>query len=110
MSTLKFHLLIALLVSTAIPAHAASRHTDLDHWLANDLTPFVRDQLKNHPRFKGESLRFVVLANGNPQAMSNALALRIRDRLREAAAHRDQQTRRRDGPHLGPQSLSAPNG
>ena len=86
MSTLKFHLLVALLVSTGAPTHAASRHANLDHWLANDLTPFVRDQLKNHPRFKGETLRFVVLANGNPQAMTNALALRIRDRLREAAA------------------------
>ena len=36
--------------------------------------------------FKSESLRFVVLQNGNPQATSNSLALRTRDRLREAAA------------------------
>jgi hypothetical protein len=65
---------------------AAPRNTDLDHWVANVLTPFVTGQLASHPRFKGESLRFVVLENGNPQAMSNSLALRIRDQLRDAAA------------------------
>jgi len=54
--------------------------------LTNDVTPFVREQLKFHPRFKGESLRFVVLQDDSPQATSNSLALRIRDRLRDAAA------------------------
>ena len=78
-------LAIALLLSS-LPAGAASRHANLDAWLAHDLTPFVREQLKAHPRFKGEPLRFVVLHNGNPQATSNSLALRIRDRLRDAVA------------------------
>jgi len=79
-------LVVALLVS-GMPVGAASRHANLDTWIANDLTPFVREQLEVHPRFKGEPLRFVVLQNGNPQATSNSLALRIRDRLREAAAN-----------------------
>ena len=78
-------LAIALLLA-CLPVTAASRYVDLDTWLANDLTPFLREQLNVHPRFKGESLRFVVLKNGKPQAASNTLALQIRDRLREAVA------------------------
>ncbi|MDH3441241.1 MAG: hypothetical protein OEM63_10840 [Gammaproteobacteria bacterium] len=77
---------IATMFAASVPVSAASRQGNLDTWLMNELTPFVREQLMTHPRFKGESLRFVVLDNGNPQATSNALALRIRDRLREAAA------------------------
>jgi hypothetical protein len=86
MKSLQMSLLAALFLMAGLSASAASRHADLDAWIANDLTPFVREQLITHPRFKGESLRFVVLQNGNPHAMSNALALRVRDRLREAAA------------------------
>jgi len=84
--SLQQSLLVAALLMAGLPLGAASRHADLDAWLANDLEPFVREQLTAHPRFKGESLRFVVLKNGNPQATSNSLALRIRDRLRESAA------------------------
>jgi len=83
---LRHRLLVMLLVTAGLPVSAASRHVDLDTWLADDLVVFVRQQLLTHPRFRGESLRFVVLANGSPQPSSNALALRIRDRLREAAA------------------------
>ena len=86
MKLLPKSLLAAAFLMAASPATAASRNADLDAWIANDLTPFVREQLITHPRFKGESLRFVVLQNGNPQATSNALALRVRDHLREAAA------------------------
>ena len=86
MKLLRVHLLVTLLVTASFPAFGASRHVDLDTWIATDLTAFVREQLATHPRFKGESLRFVVLVNGNPQATSNSLALRIRDRLRESAA------------------------
>jgi hypothetical protein len=78
--------LLGLLLLISLPTGAASRHANLDAWLVNELTPFVREQLETHPRFKGESLRFVVLQNGNPQATSNSLALQIRDRLREAVA------------------------
>ncbi len=86
MKSLQPGLLVMTLLLASLPTGAASRHTDLDNWITNDLTPFVREQLKAHPRFKGESLRFVALQNGKPQATSNSLALRIRDRLREAAA------------------------
>lgn len=83
---LKNCLFIALVASGSLPVSAASRHADLDHWLATELVPFVKEQLRDHPRFRGESLRFVSMENGKPQAMSNGLTLRIRDQLREAAA------------------------
>jgi hypothetical protein len=86
MKSLQMSLLATAFLLASLPSGAASRYADLDAWLANDLTPFVREQLKTHPRFKGESLRFVVLQNGNPLATSNSLALRIRDNLREAVA------------------------
>ena len=86
MNTLLRFLTVLTMIAAGLPVTAASRNGDLDHWLVSDLTPFVRQQLMTHPRFKGESLRFVVLDNGNPQASSNALAFRIRDRLRETAA------------------------
>ncbi len=86
MKSLHWIFLVTLSLVASVPSGAASRHADLDDWLVKDLTPFVREQLQSHPRFKGESLRFVVLQNGNPQATSNSLALRIRDRLRETAA------------------------
>lgn len=82
---LRFFLGLTLFVSS-LPVTAATRNDDLNYWLVNELTPFVREQLMTHPRFKGESLRFVVLDNGNPQASSNALAFRIRDSLRETTA------------------------
>lgn len=87
MKSLLQSLLVLALLMAGLPAGAASRHADLDTWLANDLAPFIREQLTLHPRFKGERLRFVVLQNGNPQATSNSLAIRIRDRLRESAAN-----------------------
>jgi len=86
MKLLQACLLLALLAGVNPTVMAASRHASLDHWLANDVLPFIRRELTTHPRFKGESLRFVVLENGNPQAMSNSLALGIRDHLRDAAA------------------------
>ena len=86
MKLLQKSLLATVLLMAGLPLGAASRHVDFDTWLVNDLTPYVKEQLRSHPRFKGESLRFVVLQNGKPQATSNSLALRVRDGLREAAA------------------------
>lgn len=65
---------------------AAAYQADLQSWLTNDLTPYVRSQLVTQPRFRNESVRFVVLADENPQAESNKLALLIRDQLRVAVA------------------------
>ncbi len=74
-----------LLIATTL-GNAASRPADLDAWFANELMPYVRERLTSHPRFRGEPLRFVVFDNGNPQAASNALALGLRDELRDAMA------------------------
>ncbi len=79
MKSLQRGRLVIALILAWLPVNAASRHVDLDAWLVNDLTPFLKEQLNVHPRFKGEPLRFVVLQNGKPQASSNSLALRIRD-------------------------------
>lgn len=79
-------LLSLSLLLSIMPAGAAPRHASLDTWIADELTPYVRVQLKSHPRFKDEPLRFVVLENGMPQASSNSLALGVRDRLRESVA------------------------
>lgn len=67
-------------------SYSASYKTDLESWLAKDLTPYIRTQLATQPRFRNEPIRFVVLADENPQSESNKLALLIRNQLRDAVA------------------------
>jgi len=81
----RFLLLIAVIVAQAIPATAQSREKDLDRWVDRDLIPFVQQQLVVHPRFKGETVMFVVLRDNVPAPVSNALALSLRDRVLGAA-------------------------
>ena len=119
MKSLQLGLLVIALILACLPVNAASRHVDLDAWLANDLTPFLREQLNVHPRFKGESLRFVVLQNGKPQATSNSLTttphlsegVLCARRYRES--HQGTQTRSGDRSHqllkLQSQPVSAPD-
>lgn len=81
------HILLLLIVATAqaIPATAQSREKALDPWFDKELIPYVRQQLVKHPRFKDETVMFVVLNDNYPAPSSNALALKLRDRLLEAA-------------------------
>jgi hypothetical protein len=58
---------------------------DLVRWLDNDAAPFVKQQLLEHPRFKGETVMFVILEGNAPATSSNALALALRDNLLDAA-------------------------
>jgi hypothetical protein len=83
-----FALFISYLFCLAMPgeALAASYQSDLEPWIARELMPYVGDQLSTQPRFKNESVRFVVLADENPQSASNQLAMSIRDRMRDMAA------------------------
>ena len=74
-----------LLVAIAANAAAATNERDLERWLDRDAVPFVKQQLLEHPRFKGETLMFVVLDDNAPATSSNALALSLRDRLLDAA-------------------------
>jgi len=76
-------LLATLALLIAIPAAANERN--LDRWFDQELVPFVADQLVEHPRFKGETVMFVVLKDNTPASVSNALTLSLRDRLLDAA-------------------------
>lgn len=76
---------ILLIVAQAIPATAQSREKGLDQWLDRSLIPYVQQQLTVHPRFRDETVMFVVLSNNAPTPSSNALALSLRDRILEAA-------------------------
>lgn len=81
----RFAILLTLLVAQSIPIVAESREKDLDRWVDRDLIPYVRQQLLVHPRFKGETVMFVVLDENTPASSTNALALSVRDRLLAAA-------------------------
>ena len=83
--TKRILILLTILVAQAIPAVAQSREKDLDRWLDRDLIPYVRQQLLVHPRFKNETVMFVVLRDNAPASASNALALSLRDRMLTAA-------------------------
>ena len=83
----RFLMLLAVLVAQAIPATAESREKELDQWMEKDLIPHVQKQLLQHPRFKGETVMFVVLRDNVPAPVSNALAISLRDRLLDAAVN-----------------------
>ena len=78
-------ILLGILVAQSIPAVAESREKDVDRWVDRDLIPYVRQQLLVHPRFKNETVMFVVLDDNSPSSSTNALALSMRDRLLAAA-------------------------
>jgi hypothetical protein len=81
----RFMLLLTILVAQSIPTVAESREKDVNRWVDSDLIPYVRQQLLVHPRFKDETVMFVVLDDNAPASTTNALALSIRDRLLAAA-------------------------
>ena len=80
-------LILVVAAAQAIPTTAESREKDLDRWMDRELIPHVRQQLLVHPRFKGETVMFVVLKDSAPTPVSNALALSLRDRLLDAAVN-----------------------
>ncbi len=72
-----------LMLLASLPAVASERN--LDYWVEDQLVPYVTEQLATHPRFRGETVMFVVLDGETPASASNELALSIRDRLLDAA-------------------------
>ena len=74
-----------LLFLISANAAAATNERDLERWLDRDAVPFVKQQLLEHPRFKGETIMFVVLEDNAPATSTTALALSLRDRLLDAA-------------------------
>ena len=79
--------LITALVLIAASANiaTAANERDLEQWLDREAVPFVRTALLEHPRFKGETVMFVVLDKNATATTSNDLALSLRDRLLDAA-------------------------
>ncbi|MEE4162347.1 MAG: hypothetical protein V2I25_07530 [Woeseiaceae bacterium] len=73
----------AILLLSTVAAHG--RDLDLDEWLDRELIPHVTGQLTQHPRFRDETILFVVLENDSPAPVTNSLALALRDRLLDAA-------------------------
>jgi hypothetical protein len=80
-------LIVLVLIAQAIPATAQSREKDLDKWLDREAIPHVRQQLLVHPRFKGETVMFVVMRDNLPAPQTNSLAISLRDRLLDAAVN-----------------------
>jgi hypothetical protein len=77
---------VAMIVSLALAAlPAIAAEPDLDRWFDKELVPYATSQLVEHPRFKGESVMFVVLEDNVPASVSNNLAISLRDRLLDAA-------------------------
>ena len=83
--TRSHRILPALLLALLLPATALSAERDIDRWLEREAIPFIQQQLAEHPRFKGETVMFVVLDDNAPATASNALSLSLRDRLLAAA-------------------------
>lgn len=71
----------ALLLSLPL----AAREISLDQWFDIELIPAVNEKLLTHPRFKGETIMFVVIDDNAPTPVSNELALSLRDRMLNAA-------------------------
>ncbi|MEO1202332.1 MAG: hypothetical protein AAFX10_06480 [Pseudomonadota bacterium] len=76
----------ALLLLAAFDAEA--RSVPLEDWIDGTLLPGVHRALSEKPRFKGQTIRFVVFEDGAPAAASNALAIGMRDRLVDLAIAR----------------------
>lgn len=76
---------LATLLLLIVVGEANARDRPLDAWFDDVLIPSVTDKLATHPRFKGETLMFVVLDGNAPAAISSELALDLRNRLLDAA-------------------------
>ena len=63
---------------------AAARQVDLDTWIDSELVPYVSRELSQHPRFRNQAIQLVLLHDEAPQSAGSALAIDIRDRLRDA--------------------------
>ena len=78
--------LLAALGMLGLSAQVAAASPDLEDWFTRDLVPYVRQQLATLPRFRDESFRFVIMREDRPQSEGSALALALRDRLRDAVS------------------------
>ena len=80
------HTLFALLLLVVGCSHNPLRLEDnggpsLQHWVDNKLSPYVSQQLGQHPRFKGEPVIVVRLDGDDIQPDIDGLTRSIRDQL-----------------------------
>jgi len=97
-------LTICLLAVQTLPAAVIAKEVELDRFVDRELIPFVTEQLLTHPRFKGETLMFVIFDDNTPAPVSNELALSLRDRLLDAVLNTNGVRigwRQGSGDHLG---------
>ena len=78
--------LVTCLIVLTSALGAQARQDDLYNWFDRDLIPYVAKQLAGHPRFQGETVRFVIFEDGNPAPITSALGLDLLDRLRDRTA------------------------
>ena len=76
--------LLILIASPGTSGLAAARQLDLDAWVDTQLIPYTSRELRQHPRFRNQSIQLVVLRDESPQSAGSELAIDIRDRLRDA--------------------------
>ena len=78
---LLFAIGILAMTSTSL---AGSKQPELENWVDDELVPYVATQLSTLPRFRNETVRIVVMKDGQPQSIASELALAMRDRLQAA--------------------------
>ncbi len=75
--------LAATLLVTSLAADA--REQALSRWADTELLPYATERLQSHPRFKGQTIEFVVFDGAVAASTSSELALSLRNRLLNAA-------------------------
>jgi hypothetical protein len=100
-------LLLGVIALLAVPGWAESGllSGSLGQWLDATAAPQLAETLGRHPKFRGETVRFVSLSNGKPMATGNLLTQAVEQRL-------TQQLLRSEGVRLAwpedPQTCAAP--
>lgn len=73
---------LAALVVALVARSGEASTTDVEAWVAGDLTRYVASEMQRLPRFDDAAVRFVVMDNGSPEAAADELSLRLKDRLK----------------------------
>lgn len=76
--------LLAWVVGLTVHSVSAAAEKNVEQWVDNELTPYLVQELAQHPRFKGATLKIVTMVNGQSTAETDELSLKLRDRLQSA--------------------------
>ena len=77
-----------VLLGVLFASPVLAKDANIERWVDGPLSRHVITALKEHPRFRDATVRFVVMAGGQPTAAASTLELRLRDRLRLHVAGR----------------------